>query len=247
MDPKIRMIARTIAILVVCLAGGLASGCVYTFDGAPVQREPQPNLLQYRHVVEFPAEKFSFDGEQGRRLEAFLTRVGVGYGDRVYLAAGSPEGAEEAVASRLAERRTESVSGFLGLHNIKIKGLIDDLAEDAVPGDTVTVLVQRYVVALPACPDWTEYAWTKLNNRPTSNWSCATAVNFGMMVANPGDLVRSREAGPGDGQLLADSVYRYRKGETKPLMDDVSTAETFPGGSGPSTGASSGSSSGSGN
>ena len=231
MDPKIRMIARTFAILFVCLAGGLASGCVYTFDGAPVQREPQPNLLQYRHVVEFPAEKFSFDGEQGRRLEAFLTRVGVGYGDRVYLAAGSPEGAEEAVASRLAERRTESVSGFLGLHNIKIKGLIDDLAEDAVPGDTVTVLVQRYVVALPACPDWTEYPWTKLNNRPTSNWSCATAANFGMMVADPGDLVRGSEPGLGDGERLAGSVERYRTGETAPLMDDMSTQDVFDGGS----------------
>jgi pilus assembly protein CpaD len=241
MDPKLRTIARVFAILFVYVAGGLVSGCLDTFDGAPTRREPQPNLVEYRHDVEFVAERFSLGREQGRRLEAFLTRVGVGYGDRVYLAAALPEGAQGESAGRLAERRSESVSSFLGLNDVKIDALIDDYGDGAPLGDAVTVLVHRYVVGLPACPDWTDKPEKKFINQPGNNWSCATVINFGMMVADPGDLVRGREAGPGDGQMLAGSVDRYRKGETKALMDDVNTADTFPGGSSSGSGSGSGS------
>jgi pilus assembly protein CpaD len=249
MDPNLKTITRIFTVLFVCVAGGLVSGCLYTFHPTPAQHEPQPNLVEYRHDVEFAAERFSLSREQGQALEAFVARVGVGYGDRVYLATATPQGAKGESAVRLAQRRAESVSSFLGLNDVKIDALIDDYGDGSPLGDSVTVLVHRYLVALPACPDWTDRPGKKFMNQPANNWSCATAVNFGMMVADPGDLVRGREAGPGDGQMLADSVYRYRKGETKPLADDVSTAETFPGGSSSSTGSgsSSSSSSGSGN
>jgi len=247
MDPNLKMITRIFTVMFVCAAGGLVSGCLYTFYGAPTQHEPQPDLVEYRHDVEFAAKRFSLSREQGQELEAFIARVGVGYGDRVYLATVTPQGVEGDSAVRLAEHRAESVSSFLGLNDVKVDALIDDYGDGAPLGDSVTVLVHRYVVRLPACPDWTDKPSKKFMNQPASNWSCATAVNFGMMVADPGDLVRGREAGPGDGQMLADSIYRYRKGETKPLMEDVSTAETFPGGSSPSTGSGSSSSSGSGN
>ena len=249
MDPNIKMITRIFTVLFVCAAGGLVSGCLYTFHGAPARHEPQPDLVEYRHDVEFADGRFSLSREQGQELEAFIARVGVGYGDRVYLATATPQGAKGESAVRLAQRRAESVSSFLGLNDVKIDALIDDYGDGSPLGDSVTVLVHRYVVALPACPDWTDMPEKKFMNQPANNWSCATAVNFGMMVADPGDLLRGREAGPGDGQMLADSVYRYRKGETKPLADDVSTAETFPGGSSSSagSGSSSSSSSGSGN
>jgi pilus assembly protein CpaD len=227
MDPKLRTIARVFAILLVCVAGGLVSGCLTSFDGAPVRREPKPNLVEYRHDVEFAAGRFSLGREEGQQLEAFLARVGVGYGDRVYLAAASPGAIEDESAGRLAERRAESVTSFLGLNDVQIDALIDDYGDASLLGDTVTVLVHRYVVGLPACPDWTEQPWQKRDNRPTSNWSCATATNFGMMVADPGDLVRGRELGPGDGERLAGAVERYRKGETAPLMDNVQTQDVF--------------------
>jgi pilus assembly protein CpaD len=245
MDPNLKVFSRGFAILLACVAGGLVSGCLNTFHGAATKREPQPNLVEYRHDVEFADKQFSLSREQGQQLEEFVVRVGIGYGDRVFLATVPPHDVQNDSAVRLAERRAESVSSFLGLSNVDVYALIDDYGDGPVLGDAVTVLVRRYVVGLPACPDWSDGPEDKYLNQPSNNWSCATAINFGMMVADPGDLVRGRRAGPGDGQMLADSIYRYRKGETKPLMDDVSTAETFPGGSSPSTG--SGSSSGSGN
>jgi len=247
MDPILKTIIRIFTVLFVCVAGGLVSGCLQSFYDARVEHEPDPNLVEYRHDVEFAADRFSLSREQGQDLEAFLTRIGAGYGDRVYLAAPSPHDVAGETASRLAERRAESVSSFLNLNNVKVDALIDDYGDGASLGDSVTVLVHRYVVSLPACPDWTDELGQNFLNRPANNWGCATAVNFGMMVADPGDLVRGRRAGPGDGQMLADSIYRYRKGETKPLMNDVSTAETFPGNSSSGSGSGSSSSSGSGN
>jgi pilus assembly protein CpaD len=227
MEPNLKTITRLFTVLFVCVAGGLVSGCLYTSDGAPTQREPRPDLVEYRHDVEFPAKRFSLSREQGQELEAFIARVGVGYGDRVYLATVTPHGAEGDSAVRLAERRAESVSSFLGLNDVHVDARIDDYGDGAPLGDTVTVIVHRYVVGLPACPDWTEWPWERLNNRPTSNWSCATATNFGMMVADPGDLVRGREPGPGDGERLAGAVERYRAGETAPLMNNVNTQDVF--------------------
>ena len=155
MDPILKTITRILTVLFVCVAGGLVSGCLYTFHGAPTQREPQPDLVEYRHDVEFPADRFSLSREQGQELEAFIARVGVGYGERVYLATVTPHGPEGDSAARLAERRAESVSSFLGLNDVKIDALIDDYGDGAPLGDSVTVLVHRYVVGLPACPDWT--------------------------------------------------------------------------------------------
>lgn len=61
-----------------------------------------------------------------------------------------------------------------------------------------------------------------------SNWSCATAVNFGMMLADPGDLVRGRDPGPADGEAVARSIESYRKGRTKDIMRDAASSEMFP-------------------
>ena len=126
MDPILKAITRILTVLFVCVAGGLVSGCLYTFHGAPTQREPQPDLVEYRHDVEFPADRFSLSREQGQELEAFIARVGVGYGDRVYLATVTPQGPEGDSAARLAERRAESVSSFLGLNDVRRHVLLED-------------------------------------------------------------------------------------------------------------------------
>ena len=102
---KLRTITRFFAILFVCVAGGLVTGCLYTFTPTPARPEPQPKLVEYRHDVAFPARRFSLSREQGQELEAFIARVGVGYGDRVYLATVTPQGPEGDAAARLAQRR----------------------------------------------------------------------------------------------------------------------------------------------
>ena len=54
----------------------------------------------------------------------------------------------------------------------------------------------RYLVTLPPCPNWSKPAAGAgdFTNTPSSNFGCAAAVNLGLMVANPADLVGSPSA-----------------------------------------------------
>ena len=56
----------------------------------------------------------------------------------------------------------------------------------------------------------------------------ATATNLGMMVADPGHLVRGAPVGPGDGEMLAKGVQEYRSGKA----DKGSPAMSIPGAGG---------------
>lgn len=97
-----------------------------------------------------------------------------------------------------------------------------------IPPDTVAVVVERTLVTLPACPDWSGSPnFTTYSNQPMSNWSCATAVNLGMMVVDPADLRRGRQPGVAEADPAARSIQLYREGKTKPLSTDVSTAEAY--------------------
>jgi pilus assembly protein CpaD len=84
------------------------------------------------------------------------------------------------------------------------------------------------VVALPACPDWTGEPGANTDNRQLRNWSCSTAVNLGMMIADPSDLLLGRNPGYADGEYLARSVELYRKGRTRDLIRDAASGEIFP-------------------
>ena len=92
------------------------------------------------------------------------------------------------------------------------------------------MVVQRSSVSLPACPNWSQPPNEGFDNQPMSNWSCATAVNFGLMLADPNDLVRGRDPGNADGEALARSIESYRKGRTKDIIRDSRQQRDFPGG-----------------
>jgi pilus assembly protein CpaD len=83
-------------------------------------------------------------------------------------------------------------------------------------------------VVLPTCPDWTGEPGRNYANQPGSNWGCATAVNFGTMVANPADLARGHELLPGDGERLSRSINRYRNDITKPLLGNTASEVSAP-------------------
>jgi pilus assembly protein CpaD len=140
--------------------------------------------------------------------------------------------------SQLVRRRQAAVARLLA-----DRGVPSRLAQAPATGanagqQAVVVIVRRTVVALPACPDWTGEPGANANNRQLLNWSCSTAVNFGMMIADPSDLLLGRDPGHADGELMARSIELYRKGKTRDLIRDAASAEIFP----TSTSSSSGSS-----
>lgn len=133
----------------------------------------------------------------GPDLASFLARIEAGYGDRIVVRARSAaEG--EAVAQGLLR---------LGL---RAQVLVDPSHE---------IVVARHVATAPDCPDWTRSGAADFTTQVGSNFGCATAVNFTLMVADPGDLVRGRAAPAGEAEAATLGVQRYRTGKTLPLID----------------------------
>ena len=81
----------------------------------------------------------------------------------------------------------------------------------------------RYLVTLPACPNWSQYPASDFTNARSSNFGCATASNLGLMVANPADLVAGRELAHADGTPAVSAVTRYLTDKVK-LPDTTSGA-----------------------
>lgn len=206
------------------------------FSDVPKAREPRADLVQYGHDVTFAAGEARLTNGQRQRLDTFLARLEAGYGDRFYVVAGrGRKGDPKQAAARLAERRRQAVMAFLELRKMRVLPLRIEFGIDAPVGEAVKVIVRRYMVTLPGCPDWTGRPGVTFNNTPSSNFGCATATNLGLMVADPGDIVAGRHPGLMDGEFIARSIERYRKGETTALDGNgASTAEIEPTGGGES-------------
>jgi pilus assembly protein CpaD len=79
------------------------------------------------------------------------------------------------------------------------------------------MLVDRYVVSLPDCPDWQLPPNDDHDNAPASNLGCSTTTNLGLMIDDPHDLVAGRTPGLADGAPAINAVGRYRDDKVKPL------------------------------
>lgn len=189
------------------------------FSEVVAAKEPKASLVQYQHEIHFPYGEDTLVLAERERLSAFFDRTDLGYGDRVHvIAARAANGGRTEDAQRLDLRRKETVTAYLRQYGVRVDPLLSSFGAATSEEGAVRVVVRRYVVTLPACPDWTAPPGHTFNNQPRSNWGCATATNLGMMVADPGDLVRGRGPGPRDGETAARSVRHYRQDATKPLL-----------------------------
>jgi pilus assembly protein CpaD len=143
------------------------------------------------------------------RLDALVASGAARPADRVTIAAAGPPGLaagrEAAVASRLLRAGNVAEAG----------------PPVATPPNSAVVTVGRYAVTLPPCPNWSMPRSNDFTNMPPSNFGCATAVNLGLMVASPGDLVAPRQLAPADGKPAAAAVDRYLDDKTTPLAPEA--------------------------
>ncbi|MBL8659221.1 MAG: hypothetical protein JNM75_05650 [Rhodospirillales bacterium] len=208
---------------------------VQDWSDVRVAREPEAELVEMHHSVRFAAARYGLDRDEMAGLQSFLARADIGYGDRVFIVAPSPDQRASGDAAWLGGRRAEAVKAFLSRERIRAT-IAEEAAATSDAANQVTVYVRRYVAVLPPCPDWSDVPAVDFNNQPMSNWSCASAVNFGMMLADPGDLVRGSDPGYADGEAAARTIENYRKGKSKNLIRDASAAEVFPDASGQTAG-----------
>jgi pilus assembly protein CpaD len=140
---------------------------------------------------------------EGARLHRLAFAGAISPEDRVTVSAsGDP---------RLQQLRTRTISSeLLGFGIVAAPNSVG-----GVPRDRAIIAVGRYLVTLPACPNWSKAPNADFTNALPSNFGCATASNLGLMAASPSDLVSGRPLGRADGRIAVSAMQRYTSDAVK--------------------------------
>ena len=161
--------------------------------------------MMTRIVVRSAIDSAKLTSADTAQLNRLAATGAIGPADRVTVAAtGGPS---------LAEQRVASVAVLLLHYGIVVAA--DQLAE--IPPNHAIVEVNRTLVTLPQCPNWSKPSSVDFSNAPSSNFGCATESNLGLMVANPSDLASGRPGGAAAAQPATAAVRRYLTDTIKPL------------------------------
>ena len=201
-------------------------------DAAP--RDPTSSLhverVRVQYDAAFAAGSSDLPYNEAIRLETFIDQSGLRPNDRAFVASASGD--------PLAAARLGRLTALLARRGIDIAPV--GPPPSGVAPNHVVLMVDRYVVSPPRCPDWSASPATGHANIPNSNYGCATANNFALMIDNPRDLIAGRALGPASAEPSLNSVSRYRTDQVKALLGSQS------GGAGGAAGAQPGMSSGAG-
>jgi len=212
-------------LVVLPLMLGLAA-CVTEYSKSEAPDQLRVDGAESRRELTFATGSAYLTPGALRDLDRWVLSGSIRPADRVAVAAaGSP---------RLAEQRAAAVSRELLRYGI----VTQTLALDAVPANGAILSVGRYAVTLPTCPNWSQSLSYEFTNAFSSNYGCANAINLGLMVASPGDLVSGRSLTGADAQLAAEAVKRYLDDRVK--RPPPTTASPFAGGGGGGGGGDSG-------
>ena len=211
--------------IVLPLMLGLAA-CVTEYSKSEAPDQLRVEGAESRRELAFAPGSANLAQGELRKLDAWVLSGSIRPADRVAVAAAGPP--------RLAEQRTAAVSRELLRYGI----VTQTLALDAVPANGAILSVGRYAVTLPTCPNWSQSLSYEFTNAFSSNYGCANAINLGLMVASPGDLVSGRSLTGADAQLAAEAVKRYLDDRVK--RPPPTTASPFAGGGGGGGGGDSG-------
>lgn len=182
------------ALGLILLVGACTPASSYTQAEAPKRLTLDTSTTQLD--LRFVPGSAALAAPDAARLRQAAASGGIKPTDRVIVAAaGTPY---------LAQQRVGAVSALL-LHY----GIVPVSGAQEVPINHAVVAVERTLVTLPACPNWSKRPYSDFDNQPSSNFGCATESNLGMLVANPSDLVTGLPLGPTAGEPAAAAVNRY--------------------------------------
>ena len=103
----------------------------------------------------------------------------------------------------------------LSSHGINLSEIVVDAGLSTISDENAIVLSFRgYRVQVPECGDWSGNSGFNPTNLPHTNFGCAYQRNFGLMLSDPGELLRSRPLGPIDAPRMGVIVEGYRAGPT---------------------------------
>jgi pilus assembly protein CpaD len=210
------MMIRLISCIALAAALAACEAPQAEYSSVEAPRQTRVDYHRYTYTASFGAGHNELAPTEAKKLDAFLGASEVTANDPVYLEAPVNDKAAAARVSALARDLTRKGYAVATI----------PAARDAIAANSLLVVVERYTVTPPACPNWTASPSENHENTVSSNFGCANLTNLDLMVADPRDLVIGQQMGgePADHAGLA--IQRYREGKTAPLPN-VSAGTTY--------------------
>jgi pilus assembly protein CpaD len=188
----------------------IVAGCAQTvadWTPATTSNELQVKWVTHDHTISFNSRANLLTNREARSLDRFLSQIDLRPSDRLFVDVGPQSG--EVVSDTRIDVINEQLRHYVpGAQALAITG------EKGTAGN-IRLIVGRYVVLPPNCPDLSRPSASNPGNFNDSNFGCSTQRNLGLMLADPGDLLRGRSLGPADGEAMSRGIRDYRAGKAK--------------------------------
>ncbi len=162
------------------------------------------DFVQFNHAIKFNRQAVLPTEPEKTRLKAFIRGIRLGYADEITVRGSTPA-------------RREAVTAYLTRTGIPAQIRAESGNPTEMTENTVKVLVERYVVTPPACPNWSNFNGDNQRNTPGSNYGCSTDASLGQIVANPKDLVTGREASASQSEIFVKHQNDYYTDQIRKL------------------------------
>ena len=194
-----------LAVLAVVVAG--CAQTVADWTPAATPHELQVKWVTHEHSISFNNQSNLLSNQASRSLDRFLSEIDLRPSDRLFVDVGPQPG--EVVSDPRIGVINEKLDHFIpGANALAITG-------EKGSNNRINLIVGRYVVLPPNCPDLSRPTASNSGNYTDSNFGCSTQRNLGLMLADPGDLLRGRTLAPGNGEALSIGIRAYRAGKVK--------------------------------
>ena len=188
----------------------IVAGCAQTvadWTPAEVPNELQVRWVTHDHAISFASPSNLLTNQEARSLDRFLSEIDLRPSDRLFVDVG-PQAGEV-----VDDDRVGAINQRLRQHIPNAQAT--PIAGERGTGDEIRLIVGRYVALPPNCPDFSRPTASNAANYADSNLGCSTQRNLGLMLADPGDLIRGRTLGPADGEAMSRIIRENRAGEVQ--------------------------------
>lgn len=221
MTKNIPCLSTLIPALAAATAFVLITGCssASNFARGDAQMRNEVEMIRIPFMVSFKKGSSRLSGKAVERLDMFMMKSNVGYGDE--LSMDFPLRRDGNLSEQNRQRMT-----FLS-ELMKRRGL--HLSPEVTPYglspavNQARFLISRYVITPPRCGDWSQASTDNYGNAPTVNFGCANQASLGLMVANPRDLITGVDNEQADAEKVARAVRTYRTKKPAKLSSGSST------------------------
>ena len=165
--------------------------------------------INLTHEVAFRGDQVDLSTLERARLDAFLAEIGAVATDSLTVDPGVADDAG-------AQARAIAVVDHLRARVPTAQPRVRRIGLEA--GRDLRVVVGRYLVVPPQCPNWGKPSNRDPRNLAAANFGCSHNANLALMIADPADLVRGRTLTPALGAMGTAAIERYLNDNVKRLV-----------------------------